>query len=153
WSNSTVQSEFRHYTYQDDSPIEQTTKLRRLPLTLLARVYPLARGTALSNYAWIPARFTPFVGGGAGVLWYKLEQSGDFVDADALDIFESSYESSGAAFAAHALGGAEYWLTARVGIVGEGRYTWASATPRSQFEFDSVDLSGWQVTAGVAFRL
>lgn len=153
WSNSTVDSEFRDYTYQDDSPIEQTTKLRRMPLTLLARVYPLARGKALSNYAWIPARFTPFVGGGAGVLWYKLEQSGDFVDAETLDIFENRYESDGAAFAAHALGGAEYWLTARIGIVAEGRYTWASATPKSQFEFDSVDLSGWQVTAGVAFRL
>lgn len=153
WTNSTVESEFRDYTYQDDSPIEQVTKLRRMPFTVLARLYPLARGKALSNYAWVPARFTPFVGGGAGIVWYKLEQTGDFVDAQTLDIFEGSYESAGTAFAAHALGGAEYWVTARLGVVAEGRYTWASTTPRSQFEFDKLDLSGWQATAGIAIRL
>lgn len=153
WMNSTVNSEFRDFTYQDDSPIAQVTSLKRAPFTLLARIYPLARGERLSNYAWIPARFTPFIGVGAGLLWYKLEQSGDFVDAETLDIFEGRYESHGAAFAAHALGGAEYWVTSRLGVVAEGRYTWASATPESQFEFASVDLSGWQVTAGVAIRL
>ena len=153
WANSTVASEFRDYTYQDDSPIEQVTKLRRVPFTVLARLYPLARGKALSNYAYIPARFTPFVGGGAGIVWYKLEQAGDFVDAETLDIFEGNYESAGTAFAAHALGGAEYWVTARLGVVAEGRYTWATTTPHSQFEFDKLDLGGWQATAGIAIRL
>lgn len=152
YSQSTVQSEDRDYLYQDDSPIEQTTRLRRVPVTVLARLYPLSRGESVSRHAWIPARFAPFVGGGAGFLWYKLEQYGDFVDEQTLDIFEGRYESSGSGFAAHALGGVDYWVTPRVALTGEGRYTWSSAMPESTFQFDRVDLSGWQVTAGVAFR-
>jgi opacity protein-like surface antigen len=158
WTRSTVRSEDREYAYPPNSPtcpdcaITQTTRLRRTPVTILARAYPLPRGEAVSSYAWIPRRISPYIGGGAGVMNYRLEQEGDFVDRTTLAIFSDEFTTSSTTFAAQALAGVEVWASPRVGLRGEGRYTWASADPDYPFEFDSVDLSGWQVTAGLSLR-
>ena len=98
--------------------------------------------------------FEPFLGGGAGVLWYRLEQHGDFVecDQDECVIFENRYESKGTALAAHVLAGADYWVTPGIGITAEGRYTFASDVPGGDYDYSSIDLSGWHVTAGLSFR-
>jgi len=152
WAQSTAESEFRDFVYEDDSPIEQVTKLRRAAFNIVARAYPFGRGDALAQYAWVPKRFTPFVGGGGGVLWYRLNQRGDFVDEDTFDIFDNEYESNGSALAGVLLAGADYWVTPAIAVTGEGRYTFAADEPGGDFQYSSIDLSGMQFTAGISFR-
>lgn len=151
WSSS--RSEFRDWVGEDDLPIEQTTSLQRTPLTATLKVYPLARGRRVGSNAWIPARFTPFVAIGAGALHYDLEQVGEFVDAETLDIFQDEFASRGWTETLHAAAGADYWLSSRVGITAEARYQWGAAPLAGDFRgFDDIDLSGFQGTAGLSVR-
>lgn len=146
-------SEFREWVDDENQPIEQVTKLRVIPATVSARFYPLSRGRAISELAWIPARTTPYVGGGGGLTFYRLEQDGDFVDSEDLGIFPAQLESSGSAFTGHVFAGLDHWFTPKVGLNVEGRYTLGSATPGDDFQdWDSIDLSGLQLGLGLSLR-
>ena len=151
WSKA--RSEFRDWVGEDELPIEQTTSLQRTPLTATFKVYPMARGRTIGSNAWIPQRFTPFVAVGAGALHYDLEQEGEFVDAETLDIFPDRFEADGWAPTLHAAVGSDFWLSSRFGLVVEGRYQWGSAPLEGDFRgFDDIDLSGFQGTAGLSVR-
>lgn len=152
-AQSETHSEFRDFVEDNDQPIEQTTKLIRTPVTAGFKVHLLPRGRSISRYAWVPNRFSPYVGAGAGVLWYRLEQAGDFVDYETLDIFSDDFESDGATPTAQAFGGGEIWLLSRAALNVDARYTWAKADLRGAFsDFERIDLRGWQFTAGITFR-
>ena len=146
-------SEFRHFTFEDDSPISQTTSLRRVPLTASAKLYLTPRGRAIGSLAWIPTRFSPFVGAGGGAVYYRLSQEGGFVDERTLNIFRSNYASSGWVPSAHAFAGADLSLSPRFVASTELRYTRARGAPQGEFsQFKSIDLSGVALTAGVGVR-
>lgn len=146
-------SEFRHFSFEDDSPIRQSTSLRRVPLSASAKVYLTPRGRSVGSLAWIPARFTPFVGAGGGLVYYRLAQEGAFVDEATLNIFPSNYASSGWVPSAHAFAGADLSLSPRFVASTEFRYTHARGAPRGEFSsFDRIDLSGVALTAGVGVR-
>ncbi|MEO5510505.1 MAG: hypothetical protein ABIV28_02545 [Longimicrobiales bacterium] len=150
---SRAASESRDYTDQDDQPILQQTRLTRMPVTAGARYYVLARGQALAEHAWVPARFTPFVGAGVGLMHYRLEQMGDFVNYEDLSIFNDLLESTGNSAMAYGEAGAAYWFNQRVGLSGGARYTYAKAGLRRDFEgFEDINLSGLQASAGFAVR-
>lgn len=152
-TSTTQRSEFRDWVDQDDLPIEQTTSLKRVPVTATLKVYPLARGRSIGTNAWIPARLTPFVGAGAGLMRYDLTQDGDFVDFETFEIFSDNFSSEGWTESLHVLAGADYWLSTRFGLTGEGRYTWASAPLQADFRrFDDIDLRGFQATVGLSMR-
>lgn len=138
---------------ETELPIEQTTSLRLTPLTVSARFYPLARGRAISDLAWIPARTTPYIGGGAGLTFYRLHQSGEFVDSEDLAIFPAELESSGQGLTGHVFAGLDHWFSPKIGLNAEGRYTLGSATPGDDFQtWDSIDLSGLQLGLGLSLR-
>lgn len=146
-------SEFRHFTNQDDTPIRQTTALRRVPLTASIKAYLTSRGRAVGSLAWIPARFTPFVGAGGGTEYYRLRQTGAFVDEATLNIFKGDYSTSGWVPSGHAFAGADVSLSPRWVASTEARYTVARGTPDGQYSsFNRIDLSGLAVTAGVGVR-
>jgi hypothetical protein len=150
---SVQRSEFREYVGEDDLPIEQTTKLLRVPATLSARFYPLARGRNLASHAWIPARLVPWVQAGGGMQWYRLTQEGDFVDHETLDIFADELRASGSSLVAHAGAGLDYWVATRTGVSVEGGYSWGSAELDDSFQnFDDIDLRGFQASVGIVFR-
>jgi hypothetical protein len=145
-------SEFRDWVTDDDLPIEQTTQLRTMPGSVSARFYPLSRGRAVSSLAWLPARTTPYVGGGLDMVWYRLEQFGDFVAPDA-SINAGSYTSSGSALGGHVRAGLDHWLTPRVGLNLDARYRYGSARPGDDFGgWNSLDLSGMQAGVGLSLR-
>ncbi len=153
YAKSSALSESREYVDQDDQPIVQTTRLSKLPVSAGARFYPLSRGEAIGQYAWIPRPFTPYVGAGAGLMHYRLEQQGDFVNYQDLSIFNDRLESTGNTVMAYGEGGASYWLNHRVGLSAGARYTFATADMRRDYEgFDNIDLSGFQASAGLAVR-
>lgn len=152
-AQSADRSHFRDFTEDNDQEIRQTTELTRVPLTAGLKLHLLPRGRSISRYAFIPARVSPYVGGGVGAMFYTLEQYGDFVDEETLDIWTDSFEEDGAGFTANAFAGGDFWLGSRVAINLEGRYNWAKADLNYDFsDFENVDLSGWQLTAGVTLR-
>jgi hypothetical protein len=138
---------------ETELPIEQTTEFRVIPLTASVRFYPMSRGRSISELAWIPARTTPYLGGGGGMAWYRLRQYGEFVSQDDFSVFADDWETSGRAGVLHLLAGVDHWFSPRVGLNAEGRYTFGSAKPADDFiGWNTVDLSGLQVGVGLALR-
>jgi hypothetical protein len=88
-------SEYRAFVDNDLRPIEQRTWMRTTYLSAGIRYALSPRGDDVSSLAWIPRRVVPFVGGGAGVMFYEFRQSGDFVDFVDLSVFADSFRSQG----------------------------------------------------------
>ncbi len=103
--------------------------------------------------SWVPARFAPYVSAGVGRVRYRFHQSGDFVDYQTLDVFNTELESAGWTTAGYGAIGLDYAMNARMGLVSEARYDRAHARMSSDFEkFDRIDLSGLSATVGLSFR-
>ena len=147
-------SEFRHWVDQNDQPIEQTTSLRRIPITLGFRHYVTSRGRSVGQFAWIPARRSLYVGLGAGLMEYKFHQVGDFIDFTTLNVFHDEFTSQDWTAVAQANAGLDLALGDFVLLNTEARYSWAKAPMSSDYVgFNRIDLSGVSVTAGFSFRL
>lgn len=152
-SNSNTRSEFREWVGTDDLPIEQNTRFAMTPVTVSLKGYLFDRGRRLSRFAWVPGTWSPFVGVGAGKVYYDFKQNGEFVDFETYEIFQDTFSSDGDAGVFHILAGAEYSLSPAFYITGEGRYSWAEADMGEDFVgFDPIDLSGFQATIGLAVR-
>lgn len=152
FSRSEAGSESRPYVDLDNLPILQTTTFVRVPVTLSAKYYVRDRGRSVSRFAWIPEKWTPFVGAGVGFHWYRLKQEGDFVEEPSLDILNLILESSGAPGIAHVFAGVDISMSPRFLWTLEGRYTLGSAKTGYAFNFDKLDLRGLQATIGLSAR-
>jgi hypothetical protein len=150
---SSNDSEFREWEDTNDQPIEQTTDFQRTPVSLSAKLYLTDRGRRVAKHAWIPQSLVPYATVGAGMTWYTVEQNGDFVDFETLEVFTRHFESQGHGTTFHAGGGAEWWLHPHVALTGDARYSFGSAKLRGDFrDFDNIDLGGMQITTGVSVR-
>jgi len=146
-------SEFRDWVDQNNLPIEQTTSLRRIPITLSVKHYLASRGRSIGRFAWIPAARATYVGIGAGLMEYRFHQVGDFVDFQTLNIAPDEFESKGWTPELHALAGVDLALSRFIVLTGEARYTWAKGPMSRDFiDFNRIDLSGISVTAGFSLR-
>ena len=149
-------SEFRDFVDNDDRPIEQSTKFRRIPLTLGVRYYLGERGKEVSRFAYIPSRYAPYVGVGAGAMYYQFKQNGDFIDfaTDNLEVFPAEIEDSGWTPMAHGMAGVDYSLGPWIALTFEGRYQWAKAKldPKVFEGYDKLDLAGLTGTVGFKVR-
>ena len=154
YSNVNRASEFRGWVDNNEQPIQQSTSLRRIPITVGFRHYITARGRSLGRYAWIPARRSLYAGAGIGIMEYKFYQQGDFVDFVTLNVFPDRYVSQAWTPVAQGTLGLDMGVGSFTMLNLEARYTWAKARMSADFEdFDRIDLSGVSVTAGLAFRL
>ena len=151
---SSKSSEFRKFIDNNDQPIEQNTKFQRLPLTLGVKYYLTSRGRSVSQYAYIPAKWAPYVSVGGGAMYYYFQQKGDFVDFQTRDVFNTTLESTGWTPTARGAAGVEYSLGPWLALTGEGRYVWARAKlDPSAFEgYDKIDLNGFTGTVGIRVR-
>lgn len=153
FQQTTIESESRPFVGTDDLPILQTTEFRQIPLAVTTKFYPLARGRSLGRFAWIPRTFAPFVGGGVGLMNYRYEQSGEFVDEETLDIYVDRFVTDKQGFLARAAGGVNVSLGKQFLFTAEGRYTWASADVGGGYaRYDRIDLDGLQVIGGIGIR-
>lgn len=154
-ASNTVHSEDRRFEFEDGQPILQSTRFARTGAQASVKGYLFPRGRALSRFAWIPNRWSPYVGGGLGVTGWEFVQTGDFVDFQTLDIFTDEIDASGVATTAHVLGGVQLSLTPRFLLKGEYRYLWGrGGVEGTDFSgFDAIDLSGSRAMIGVAVRL
>ncbi len=147
-------SEFRKFVDNNDKPIEQTTTIRRLPVTLGVRYAITAPEERVSRFAWIPSRVTPWVGVGGGAMNYTFSQIGDFVDFQTLNVFKQTFASSGWTPMAYGNVGVDLKLTTRLSLTGDIRYSAARAALGGKFSgFDKIDLSGTAATMGLTVRM
>lgn len=147
-------SDDRVYIDNNNLPIEQTTSFRRAPLMANAVLYLASRGRSVGTLAWIPARLVPWIGAGAGAMWYRFQQQGDFVDYRTLNVFKTTLQSSGWAPAFQGMGGVDVTISPRLGFTADARYQWAKADLSSDFRnFDRIDLSGIIGSLGFTIRL
>jgi hypothetical protein len=154
YSAAVKNSDDRRYEDNNNLPIEQTTSFRRVPLMANAMLYLAPRGRSVGTLAWIPARVVPWIGAGAGTMWYRFQQEGDFVDYQTLNVFTTRLQSSGWAPAFQGLGGVDVTISPRLGFTADARYLWAKADLSSDFRgFDRIDLSGITGSLGLTIRL
>lgn len=153
YSGRSAGSESRKFEGDDDLPILQTTGLHRAAIMATGRFALVAPGRSVGRFAWIPTKVVPFVGAGAGPVWYRLRQEGEFVDNETLDIFEDEFESKGWSIGATTFGGADISLHPRFGVTAEGRYMWAKGPMNNDFStFNRIDLSGYDASIGFFVR-
>ena len=150
YSRSGIDSEYRDFVEDNGAPIHQTTELRTVPVTGSVKLYLTPRGRSISRFAFVPSKARAYAGGGAGLVWYRLHQTGDFVDFVDLSIFTGEFSSSGWGSEAHVFGGMDLQMGPKWYLSFEGRYVWADATLSGDFVgFDPIDLGGLRITAGV----
>lgn len=153
YSHSAVESEFRDYVDNNNLPINQTTEFTRVPLTVNLKAYLTPPGRAIGRYAWIPARFAPYIGIGAGTMWYKFRQGGDFIDFTTSNVYSDTYSTSGWTPMADAFVGGDMNINSAMALTAEARYAWAQGPVSGDFSgFHRLDLSGVAVTLGITFR-
>ncbi len=154
YTSTSAASEFRHLVDQNNAAITQTTSLKRVPVMASVLAYLTPRGRSVGRYAWVPARFVPYVGAGGGAVWYRFQQQGDFVDSNTNAVFSDDLASSQWSPAAQAFAGIDYSVSPHVALTGEGKYLFARGTLNQRFSnFDSIDLSGLSATLGIKLRL
>ena len=155
-SSANHNSEFRDWVDNDDRPIEQATKFKRIPLTVGMRYYLAERGQEISRFAYVPRKYAPYVGVGAGAMYYRFKQEGDFVDfaTENLEVFSAEIEDSGWTPMAHGMAGVDYSVGPWFALTLEGRYQWAKARlDPAVFEgYDKLDLTGFTGTVGFKVR-
>ena len=152
FTHAFASSEYRDFTDANGLPIAQQTTLKQLNLAGSVEFALGPRGRKIGQSAWIPSAVTPYVAAGGGLLWYRFEQEGDFVDFLDLSIFTELLESSGWTPSAHVSGGTDIKLTRQLFLTTEARYVWARTELKRDFlGFDRIDLAGLRITAGVQF--
>jgi hypothetical protein len=150
YSKASVNSEYRDFVDNFRLPIQQATELQQTNVSAAVKYYLLDRGHEVSRLAWIPRTVVPYVGAGAGALWYQMRQSGDFVDFVDNSVFPDAFLSNGTAPSGHVFAGVDLKMWRRLYLTLDARYLWASADlGRDWVDFDPIDLTGTRVSAGL----
>ena len=153
FGGSNTKSEFRNWMDNLNKPIEQYTSLQRMPVTLGIKYYLVPNGRSIGRLAWVPTKFTPYVGLSGGGMWYQFRQNGDFIDMKTKNVFPDDYKSSGWTPTGQAFAGFDYSLSPRYAISTDMRYTAASAALGGDYTgFNRIDLSGVTTSIGLHFR-
>jgi hypothetical protein len=96
----------------------------------------------------------PYLGGGAGLLWWNLREQGYFIDFadEELPVVYASYQSDGITWELIALAGLDFRIGYRSSVFVEGRYRWADDELNNDFAgFGTIDLSGMQFVGGFSW--
>jgi hypothetical protein len=139
-----VDTIYDDYVRPDGSEIEQTLKLRIVPITATVRVLPLGRSSV----------FQPYVGGGIGIYNWRYSETGDFIDFTlaGLPVYRDSYVQSGTSVGPVAVFGARFPMGGAT-IGGEVRYQKAEGDLDTRdFLGSKIDLGGFHYSATVGFR-
>jgi hypothetical protein len=138
-----VDTVYERLVDSDGSEIEQTLRLRVVPMDLTLRVAPLGPRASVQ----------PYVGAGLGVLAWRYSEAGEFVSGSNT-IFRDQYVASGTATALVVVAGVRF-ADPDFAVGGEVRYRRADVALGSQFAGADprLDLGGWtyQLTIGRRF--
>ncbi|NLD35667.1 MAG: outer membrane beta-barrel protein [Desulfatiglans sp.] len=152
-SEQTKSSEFRDYVDDHGFPITQSTKFSQTPITAGIRYLLVPRGRQIGQYTWIPSRIVPYLSAGAGILNYKFEQAGDFIDYSTMEIFPAVLKSSDNVWVMYLGCGVDYNIYKSLYLTLDFRYSWADDTMSGDFTgFDPIDLDGIRFTTGIQWH-
>ena len=150
FGSASALSEYRDFVDNLRLPIEQTTTLRQTNVAGGVKVYLMDRGRSIGRLAFVPRTVVPYVGGGAGALWYYMRQTGSFVDYVDFSVFPDTFLSSGVTPSAHVYGGADLRVWRRLYVTLEARHRWAAGDlGRDWIDFEPMDLTGTRVSGGI----
>lgn len=134
---------YRDYTDDLGRDVRHRTRLSLAPVTAAFVV----------NLAGKDAGVRPYVGAGAGFYWWEYRESGDFIDFDAEEIFQETYEADGVALGYFLVAGLEIPVRKNWSIFAEARWTKAEDDLNGPLEdFGEIDLGGREVSAGVSWK-
>lgn len=152
YNRSTTRSEYRRFVDNNRLPIEQETVLQAANFSGGVKFFLTERGQEVGRLAWVPRKYVPYVGAGGGVLWYQVQQTGDFVDYVDLSVFTDVFDSKGWTPSAHVFGGVDIRVLRRAYVSLDGRYLWANGDlGRDWIDFDPIDLAGLRFSVGINF--
>jgi opacity protein-like surface antigen len=158
YSRSNRKSEFRDFIDNNNLPIQQTTSFERAPFTANLKLHLASTGRSIGQFAWIPTRIVPYVGGGIGAMRYRFRQEGDFVDFNTNGVFPLTLDTGDDgldwALVEQAMAGVEYNFSPRLGVTLDARYLHGRGDLGSAFTgYDKIDLSGASASVGLSVRL
>jgi len=108
------------------------------------------RGREVSRFAWVPRSIVPYAGAGGGVLWFDVNQTGDFIDFVDFSVFTEVFRSRGWTPSAQVFGGVDVRVFRRLYATVDGRYLWAAGElGREWIDFDPIDLAWFRLSAGL----
>jgi opacity protein-like surface antigen len=96
----------------------------------------------------------PYVGAGGGLYFWRLRESGDFIDFNAFDapIFTDTFENDGTVFGWYYLAGLEVPLSPNWSVFGEARWQEADDGLDGDFQgLGDLDLSGRRLSIGMGW--
>lgn len=130
--SKTVPSVYAYVENSNGQEIEQDLKLRIVPFTATVRFLPIGRHDA----------FTPYIGAGVGVMRFRYEETGEFVNVNDR-VYNATFTGTGAATGPVILGGARFPVGS-VDIGGEARYQRAvgDISKEQNFLGSKIDLGG-----------
>jgi hypothetical protein len=150
YSTASVTSEYRDYVDNNRLPITQSTRLREVNLSGNVKIALSERGREVSQFAWVPRRIVPYAGAGGGLLWFGVDQTGDFVDFVDLSVFTDVFRAQGWTPSGQLFGGVDVQVLKRLYVTAEGRYLWAAGDlGREWIDFEPLDLAGFRLSAGI----
>ena len=103
----------------------------------------------------MPAKVTPFVRAGVGVVWYQFRQRGAFIDflSPTFDVYNDNLSTSASSVVGQLGAGVDYSLSKNLVLTGEGRFNVASARVYAPFDTSqNIDLNGLQMMVGLGLR-
>jgi opacity protein-like surface antigen len=127
---------YADYVNANGNEIVQDLKLRIVPYTFTARIFPAGRDAAVQ----------PYVGGGVALLNWRYSEEGEFVDFNNRgDVFVDRFVDDGWVTAPVGLAGVRFRLSVNVMMGGEFRYQAGKADldPSLGFAGDTLDLGGY----------
>jgi hypothetical protein len=139
-----IYSQYKDYTFDDDSPIFQNISLRITPIEANIKLYPFGHRS----------RFFPFFGAGIGLYAWTYQQWGDFIIFPGLDIQEGFAETETFSFGFSGRAGLVFRFHPRLALAIEGKYQYLRGRLSGYFEgFELLDLGGITASVGVNFYL
>lgn len=144
FNTRSVDTIYDNFVNPDGSEIEQSLKLRIVPITGTVRVFPLTRFAAVQ----------PYVGGGIGLFNWRYSETGDFIDftTPARVVFPASYSNSGTSVGPVAVFGLRFPVGDGL-IGGEVRYQKAEGDlDERDFLGPKIDLGGFHYLATFGVR-
>lgn len=140
----TVPSTYLDLVDNDGSEIEQDLKLRLVPITVTARLFPIGRQAGVQ----------PYVGAGIGFYNWRYSETGEFVDFSDGTIFRGSFVDDGTEVGPVAVAGVRFAVSPQMLVGGEFRYqaVRADLDPDLGFFADRIDLGGYTTQFTLQFR-
>ncbi len=135
---------YRDFVDSRGFEIEHTATLEISTLNL-GLLYQLARRDAAIQ---------PYVGAGGGIFFYRLEESGDFIDffSPGLDIFSATFETESATFGYYFQAGLEVPLGRNWSVYADARWQRAEDDLGDELEgLGEIDLSSRTISFGTSF--